>query len=112
MCLNLSMCFHFKLVLSAIGTNMAPAYANIDMSIFERNLLSGSCDKPFVRFRYIDDTLATWTIGEEKCKYSLLFIKSVHYPFSLPVVIVKNVFSFWMSQFLLTILAMLRQIFM
>ena len=35
---------------TAIGTKMAPAYANIVMSIFERNLLTGSCIKPFVWF--------------------------------------------------------------
>ena len=28
---------------TAIGTKMAPAYANIAMSIFERKLLTGSC---------------------------------------------------------------------
>ena len=29
---------------TAIGTKMAPAYANIGMSIFERKLLTGSCN--------------------------------------------------------------------
>ena len=51
---------------------MAPAYANIAMSIFERNLLTGSCDKPVVWFRYIDDVFAIWTYGEDKFK-DLLF---------------------------------------
>ena len=31
---------------TAIGTKMAPAYANNAMSIFERNLLTGSCSRP------------------------------------------------------------------
>ena len=35
---------------TAIGTKMAPAYANIVMSIFERYLLTGSCYKPLVWF--------------------------------------------------------------
>ena len=33
---------------TAIGTKMAPAYANIVMSIFERKLITGSCNKPLV----------------------------------------------------------------
>ena len=33
---------------TAIGTKMAPAYANTAMSIFERELSAGSCNKPFV----------------------------------------------------------------
>ena len=45
----------------AKGTKMAPANANIDMSIFERKVLAGSCNKPLVWFRYIDDIFATWT---------------------------------------------------
>ena len=53
---------------TAIGTKMAPAYANIVMSIFERKLLTDSCSKPLVWFRYIDDILAIWTYGEDKFK--------------------------------------------
>ena len=56
---------------TAIGTKMAPAYANIVISIFERNLLTGSCSKPLVWLRYIDDILATWTYDEDKFKYFL-----------------------------------------
>ena len=33
---------------TAICTKMAPAYANIVMSIFEHKLLTGSCNKPLV----------------------------------------------------------------
>ena len=51
---------------TAIGTKMAPAYANIVMSIFERILLTVSCSKPFVWFPYIDYIFAIWTYGEDK----------------------------------------------
>ena len=57
---------------TAIGTKMAPAYANIVMSIFERKLLTGSCNKPLVWFRYIDDIFAIWTYGEDKLKDFML----------------------------------------
>ena len=49
-----SECF-FQTSGTAIGIKMAAAYANIVMSIFERNLLAGSCNKPLVWFCYIDD---------------------------------------------------------
>ena len=86
---------------TALGTKMAQAYANIVMSIFECNLLTGSCNKPLVWFRYIDDIFEK---SGHKVKLKLMIlcftlILSTHL-FSLPVIIPRNVFSFWMSQFL------------
>ena len=69
---------------TAIGTNMAPSYANIAMSIFERKLLTGSCKKPFVWFRYIDDIFAICTYGEDKFKDVMLSINSIHSSFQFP----------------------------
>ena len=67
----------------AIGTKIAPAYANIVMSIFERKLLTGSCSKPLVWFRYIDDIFANWTYGEDKFYDPMLYINSIHSSFQL-----------------------------
>ena len=66
---------------AAIGTKTAPAYANIVMSIFERKLLTGSRNKPLVRFRYIDDIFAIWTFGEDKLKAFMLYINFIHSSF-------------------------------
>ena len=60
---------------------MAPVYANIVMSTFERNLLPGSRSKPLVWFRYIDDNLATWTYDEGKFKYFLFYTNFIHSSF-------------------------------
>ena len=68
---------------TAIGTKMAPTYANIVMSIFERKSLTGSCSKPLVWLRYIDDIFAIWTYGEDKCKDFMLYINSIHSSFQL-----------------------------
>ena len=76
----ISECFH-KISGTAIGTKMAPAYANIVMSIFERKLLTGSCNKPLVWFRYIDDIFAIWTYGEDKLKDFMLNINYIHSSF-------------------------------
>ena len=68
---------------TAIGTKMAPAYANNAMSIFVRKLLTGSCNKPFVWFRYIDDIFAIWTYGEDKFKDFMPYINYIHSFFSV-----------------------------
>ena len=60
---------------------MAQAYANIVMSIYERKLLTGSCNKPLVWFRYIDDVFAIWTYGEDKFNDFMLCINSIHSSF-------------------------------
>ena len=51
------------------------------MSMFERNLLTGSRSKPLVWFRYIDDMFAIWTYGEDKCKDFLFYINYFHSSF-------------------------------
>ena len=51
------------------------------LSIFERNLLTGSCNKPSMWFRYIDDIFTIWTHGEDKLNYFLFYINFVHYCF-------------------------------
>ena len=66
---------------TTIGTKTAPAYANIVMSIFERKLLTGSCNNPFVWLRYSDDIFAIWTYGEDKFKDFMLYINSIHSSF-------------------------------
>ena len=68
---------------TAIGTKMAPTYANIAMSIFERKLLTGSCNKTLVWFRYIDDIFAIWTYGEDKFRDFVLYINSIQSSFQL-----------------------------
>ena len=80
---------------TAIGTKMAPAYANIAMSIFERNFLTGACSKPLVWFRYIDDIFAIWTYGEDKLKDFMLYINSIHSSFQFTCNYSKECVQFW-----------------
>ena len=60
---------------------MAPAYANIAMSIFERKLLTGSCNKPLVWLRYNDYIFAIWTYGEDISCDFMLYINNIHSSF-------------------------------
>ena len=48
-----------------MGTKMAPSYANIFISVFEKQMLSSYHHKPFVYFHYIDDIFMIWTEGKD-----------------------------------------------
>ena len=50
---------------TAMGTKMAPSYANLFMGYVEQDLLARSEKKPLVWFRYIDDIFFVWTHGKE-----------------------------------------------
>ena len=46
---------------TAMGTRMAPAFANLFMGEFEKNAISGYADKPYLWYRYIEDIFMVWT---------------------------------------------------
>ena len=50
---------------TAMGTKMAPSYANIFMGRLERRLLQSVILKPFSWLRFIDDIDMKWTHGRE-----------------------------------------------
>ena len=51
---------------TAMGTKMAPSYANLYMGHLEDRLLRQATEKPLVWFRFIDDIFFIWTHGKEK----------------------------------------------
>ena len=51
---------------TAMGTRMAPTYANLYMGYLENELLDKSPLKPLVWKRYIDDIFFLWTHGVNK----------------------------------------------
>ena len=51
---------------TAMGTRMAPSYANIFMACFEDKLLNSSTIRPAHYYRYIDDIFFIWPHGEEE----------------------------------------------
>jgi hypothetical protein len=46
---------------TAMGTKMAPSYANIFMGKFEKQLLESSIERPLSWYRFIDDVDMKWT---------------------------------------------------
>ena len=51
---------------TAMGTRMAPAFANLFMGNFEEKALGGFQDKLLFWFRYINDIFKVWAHGNEK----------------------------------------------
>jgi len=50
---------------TAMGTKMAPSYANIFMTDLEERMLSSTTARPMVWWRFIDDIFAIWKDGIE-----------------------------------------------
>ena len=63
---------------TAIGTRMAPAYANLFMHDLESQLLDLAPVKPYLWLRYIDDVFMIWTAGEEQLQEFLHWINQYH----------------------------------
>lgn len=63
---------------TAIGTRMAPSYANIFMDNLERRLLRDAEVKPYIWWRYIDDIFIIWTEGERKLEEFIKYLNNAH----------------------------------
>ena len=72
--------FFHQITGTAMGTPMAPGYANCFMGKVEKELLRQYEDetglRPTVWFRFLDDIFFTWGHGEEELKKFLLFMNS------------------------------------
>ena len=62
---------------TAMGTRMAPAYANLFMGDLEEKLLAQFSLKPYLWWRYIDDIVMVWTHGEDKLEDFINHINSL-----------------------------------
>ena len=62
---------------TAMGTRMAPAFANLFMGEFEKNAISGYADKPYLWYRYIDDIFMVWTHGEDKLNNFITYLINI-----------------------------------
>ncbi len=63
---------------TAMGTKLAPAYANIFMGHLEEKLLAGFPLKPDIWLRFIDDIFMVWNHGEQSLKEFVEYLNSAH----------------------------------
>ena len=70
--------YYLQLHGTAMGTKMAPAYANLFMGDLEQKLSAQSPLKPLVWWRYIDDIFMIWPHGEEKLNEFVNLLNSSH----------------------------------
>ena len=70
--------YYIQLHGTAMGTRMAPAYANLFMGDLERKLLAQFPLKLIIWWRYIDDIFMVWTHGEKKLNEFITHINSSH----------------------------------
>ena len=63
---------------TAMGTFLAPNYANLFMDRFETKALAGFPLKPLTWKRFIDDCFMVWTHGEESLKTFIEYLNSLH----------------------------------
>ncbi len=63
---------------TAMGTKMAPAYANTFMAELEKNLLQNYTMKPILWKRYIDDILCIWPGPPSEVQTFMNYLNSIH----------------------------------
>ena len=63
---------------TAMGTKMAPSYANLFMSDLEDRLLSSALHRPQVWWRFIDDIFCIWCGDLDRLDEFINYINSFH----------------------------------
>ncbi|XP_054706778.1 uncharacterized protein LOC129216588 [Uloborus diversus] len=61
----------------AMGNPLSPVIANFYMEFFEQKALASTTKKPEIWFRYVDDTFAVWSQGEEDLQLFLQHLNSI-----------------------------------
>ena len=63
---------------TAMGTSVAPNYANLFMDRFETKALDNWSLKPLVWLRFIDDIFMIWTHGEDSLSNFIEYLNGIH----------------------------------
>ena len=63
---------------TAMGTKMAPSFANLFLGIFETNALSNAPFHPHTWWRYLDDIFMIWTEGLDHLKIFVDYLNNIH----------------------------------
>ena len=69
---------------TAMGTAVAPNYANLLMDRFETKSLENWHLKPLLWLRFIDDILMVWTHGQDELNKFINYLNSIHLKIKFP----------------------------
>ena len=78
---------------TAMGTRMAPSYANLFMAKLEETLLTQTTISPRIWWRYIDDVFAIWDKGQDELENFLQQINTFHNTIKFTAEWSKNMLS-------------------
>ena len=79
---------------TAMGTRVAPSYANLFMTTLENKFLENHDNKPRVWLRYIDDIFFIWDHGEDALTEWLEYLNSQHHSIKFTSEWSRNQISF------------------
>ena len=71
-------CMYHQVQGTAMGTKMAPSYANLFMAELEEKLLSHSTTNPILWKRYIDDILCIWPGSQQSLDDFIEYLNKAH----------------------------------
>ena len=63
---------------TAMGTKLAPSFANLFMGYFEEKYVTPYPKQPFLWKRFIDDIFIIWTYGPEELSKFVTYLNTVH----------------------------------
>ena len=63
---------------TAMGTSMAPSYANLFLPKFETDALTRASFQPFIWWRYMDDIFMIWTRSIQDLNTFTSFLNDIH----------------------------------
>mgnify|MGYP001800455220 FL=1 len=69
---------HLQIHGTAMGTKMAPSFANLFLCLFETNALNDAPYKPHSWLRYSDDIFVISTEGLDKLMIFIDYLNSIH----------------------------------
>ena len=81
---------------TAMGTRMAPTYANLYMGLLEEQLLEQTTLKPLVWFRFIDDIFSSGLWVQLNSSSSLMYVTVLIHTLNLSKRYLQPPFPFWM----------------
>ena len=63
---------------TAMGTKLAPSFANLFMGYFEEEYVALYSKQPFLWKHFIDDIFIIWTYGQDELNRFVTYLNSVH----------------------------------